>query len=134
MNLEKLIKDGINIYGSTCIFCKENKANALLTIVPHNCLRQLRRINKRKTRKNFRELSVFSSWNIENLLVACHPCRDKIQNKGVYQSLDITVLAKLDEIRLSHGFLPLLNVASQRDFRFKLYNKIMEKQNESNIN
>jgi hypothetical protein len=127
MNLEELIEEGIRIYGSTCIFCKKNKVNALLNIVPHNCLRQLRRINKRKTRKNYRELSVFSSWNIENLLVACHPCRDKIQNKGVYQSLNITVLAKLDEIRLSHGFLPLLSVANQRDFRFKLYNKIIEK-------
>lgn len=134
MNTEKLLKDGVDIYGEICIFCKATKSNALMTIVPHDCLKRLRIIKKRKARKNYRELSVFSSWHIENLLVSCNPCRDKIQSKGVFQSLSIVTLAEIDEIRQLHQFLPLLSVTSQRDFRLKLYNKIMEYKNESSTN
>ncbi|MBX9865504.1 MAG: hypothetical protein K2Y14_01210 [Burkholderiales bacterium] len=124
MNKIKKLAQLLEIYGTKCTICNINMADSIRPIVPHNCLKTLRQINKRKSRANARVLPVFSTWQIQNLLSVCRQCLDRTVHQSIYECCTKVVLTRIDEKRLAVGYILLESVVNQRQFRMALVRKL----------
>lgn len=125
----KLLADMQAIYGIDCIICQQQKSTILLPIISHESLRAIRRMNKRKSRQNFRQLPVFSTWHQENLLSVCNNCYNCWVKRNVFK-IEPQLLLRIDNIRLQHGFILLHDASCLHRFRTILFEKLTKERYE----
>ncbi|HRG61622.1 MAG TPA: hypothetical protein PLP75_01245 [Burkholderiales bacterium] len=116
MNLEQKLARLTDLYGSTCVYCRVVKANDIDYIVPLQHLKHSRKLNKRASRKNRRDLPIIANNYLGNLLPVCSGCKVKRYQLSIYSYLNDVQLRKIDNSRQEAGFLLISQCNNQSSF------------------
>lgn len=120
MKLKQKLLILTKVYGTTCVYCRVVNANDIDYIVPLQHLKHSRKLNKRGSRKNRRELPVIPNNYLGNLLPVCSSCKRKRYPLTIYSYLNDTQLRSIDDSRLEAGLLLISQCDNQSNFLKKM--------------
>lgn len=120
MKLKQKLSILTKVYGTTCVYCRMVDANDIDYIVPLQHLKHSRKLNKRGSRKNRRELPIIPNNYPGNLLPVCSSCKRKRYPLTIYSYLNDTQLRNIDDLRQEAGLLLISQCDNQSNFLKKL--------------
>ncbi len=116
MKLDQKLARLIELYGTKCVYCRTLRANDIDYIVPLQHLKHSRKLNKRGSRKNRRELPIIANNYLGNLLPVCSDCKVKRYQLSIYSFLNDTQLQNIDNSRQDAGLLLISQCKNQSSF------------------
>lgn len=116
MKLKQKLAQLTELYGNKCVYCRICDSNEIDYIVPLQHLKHSRKLNKRGSRKNRRELPIVINNYLGNLLPVCSDCKLKRYQLSLYNYLNHTQLQTIDNSRQEAGLLMISQCKNQSSF------------------
>lgn len=116
MKLEQKLARLTELYGNKCVYCHICDSNEIDYIVPLQHLKHSRKLNKRGSRKNRRELPIVINNYLGNLLPVCNDCKVKRYQLSIYNYLNHNQLQTIDNSRQEAGLLMISQFKNQSSF------------------